>query len=201
MHHGQSEIQATGSCEAAGFFLQVGATAVPFYILFLSFYFLKKVKYKMTLKGFSDKYEFKIHALKWLFPIFGGVVALTRNDFNPAEAGALCMSIEHPYNCQKDPDLYCQCTRGQNSPMDSTVIFGAPIGLAFFMLVWNFVQLTFYVYSEEKLIHASHQYRGESISANRTRTMRWWDKCKPWHVAKKLWHVAKKLQLTPVDMR
>ena len=143
-----------GTCEVAGFFLQVGGTAVPFYTLFLSYYFLKRVKDKITPQAFASKYEFKIHALIWLFPIIGGFVALARKYFNPYIGGSLCMIMDNPVDCSTDPDTYGTCIRGQNAPKYAMVIFGVPGALTFLMLVANLVRLTIHVHLEERLMRA-----------------------------------------------
>ena len=94
-------------CEVAGFSFLVGATVVPFYTLFLSYYILKRVKDKMIPQEFARKYEFKIHhALIWLFPIVGGFVALARKDINPSENGYLCIVMDNPVGCGADPDIH-----------------------------------------------------------------------------------------------
>jgi len=138
------------TCEAAGYSMQVGGTAVPFYILFLSYYFLKRVKDKITPQEFAHKFEFKIHALIWLFPIIGGFVALARKNFNPTKNGSLCVMTDNPDGCSADPDT--ACIRGQNSPKDSVLLVAVPVALTFVMLIVNLVRFTLHVRSEERLI-------------------------------------------------
>ena len=149
-----------GTCEAAGFSLYIGAAAVPFYTLFLSYYFLKRVKDKITPQEFASKYEFKIHALIWLFPIIGGSVALARKDFNPAINGGICTVIDRPIGCSTDPDTYGTCIRGQNAPKDGVLMVGIPVVLTFLMLVANLVRLTIYVNLQERLMNAQHTRHG-----------------------------------------
>ena len=161
-----------GTCEAAGFFLYIGAAAVPFYTLFLSYYFLKRVKDKITPQEFARKYEFKIHALIWLFPIIGGSIALARKDFNPALHGGICGLIDRPINCSTDPDTYGTCIRGQNAPKDGVLITGIPLVLIFLMLVANLVRLTIYVHLQERLMRAEHT---RHVTTNDTSTGRSWD--------------------------
>ena len=138
------------TCEAAGYFLQVGATAVPFYTLFLSYYFLKRVKDRMNSQEFARKDEFKIHAFIWLFPIIGGFVALARKDFNPTENGSLCVMMDNPVDCIADSDT--TCIRGQNAPKDSVFLVAVPVALTFVMLIVNLLRFTLHVHSQERLI-------------------------------------------------
>lgn len=152
----------TATCELAGLVLYVGGTAVPLYILFLSYYFLKKVKNKLTPEEFADKYEFKIHALVWFFAIAGGCVGLARNDFNPSIAGSLCRVIDHPVDCSTNPEI--ECIRGQHAPTDAILITVIPFLLAFFMLIVNFSRLTIYVYSEERKMRLSSRRSADNNS-------------------------------------
>jgi len=157
-----------GTCEAAGLFLLVGATAVPFYNHFLSYHFLKRVKDKMTPQEFARKYEFNIHALIWLFPIIGGFVALARKDFNPSKNGDLCVMMDNPVDCIADPETYGTCTRGQNAPKDSEFLIVVPFALNFLMLVIvNLLRFTPYVYYQERLIRlgAGGSHRDNSVSS------------------------------------
>ena len=140
------------TCETAGYFLLVGGTAVPFYTLFLSYYFLKRVKDRMPRQEFARKYEFKIHALIWLFPIIGGFVALTRKDFNPTENGSLCVMINNPVDCIADPETHGTCTRGQNAPKDYAFLVALPVALTFVMLIVNLLRLTLHVHYQERLM-------------------------------------------------
>jgi hypothetical protein len=146
------------TCEAAGFFLAIGSTAVPFYTLFLSYYFLKRVKDKITPQEFASKYEFKIHTLIWLYPIIGGFVALARKDFNPTLNGDLCMTIDRPVECSTDPDTYGTCNRGQNANQDAVFIFAIPFIATFFMLVANLLRLTIHVHLEERLMRTDTRH-------------------------------------------
>jgi len=143
-----------GTCEAAGFFLHIGATAVPFYTLFLSYYFLKRVKDKITPQEFARKYEFKIHAFIWLFAIIGGFVALATNDFNPALHGDICTVLDRPIRCNTDPDTYGTCIRGQNAPKDALLIIVFPLLLNFLMLIANLLRSTIHVHLQERLMRA-----------------------------------------------
>ena len=162
------------TCEAAGFFLMIGGTVIPFYTVFLSYYFLKRVKDKVSVLDFARKYEFKIHALIWILPIIGGIVGLVRKDFNPLKYGSMCSMMDRPVGCSIDPDT--PCIRGQDAPKDVIFIFVIPMVSAFLMLILNLLRLTVYVHSEERLMRLvatrqaaeDDEYRGTSF----------WDKFK-----------------------
>lgn len=154
------------TCEAAGFFLHIGGNAVPFYTLFLSYYFLKRVKDKITPQEFARKFEFKIHAFIWLFAIIGGFVALARNDFNPTMEGSLCIVIDHPVDCSTDPDTYGTCIRGQHANIDTALIIGVPSALNFLLLVANLVRLTMHVHSQERLMRDEATSNSSDVETN-----------------------------------
>jgi len=154
------------TCEAAGFVLNIGGTAIPFYTVFLSYYFLKRVKDKVSPLEFSRKYEFKIHALIWILPIIGGIVGLVRKDFNPLKYGSMCSIMDLPIECSiANSDT--QCIRGQNAPKDSLYIIVIPVVLAFLVLILNLLRLTVYVYSEERLM------RGQAAEDEDRNTSLW----------------------------
>ena len=82
----------------------IGGTVIPFYTVFLSYCFLKRVKDKVSVLDFARKYEFKIHALIWILPIIGGIVGLVRKDFNPLKYGSMCSMMDSTVGCSIDPD-------------------------------------------------------------------------------------------------
>ena len=64
------------SCEITGIFLQIGGCMVPLYTLFLTYYFLKRVKYKTSPADFAKYQEKIITILILLFAVGTAVVAL-----------------------------------------------------------------------------------------------------------------------------
>jgi len=146
------------TCEATGFFLFIGSNIVPFYTVFLSYYFLKRVKDKVTRKEFARKYETVIHFITWLYPIIAGFIGLARDNFNPSGGeGSVCIMMDNPKSCSTDPDIYGQCIRGENAPKDSIYTVVLPLVLSFFAIFVNLFRLTIHVYFEEKLLRESRQ--------------------------------------------
>lgn len=70
-------IGTNATCEATGFFLSVGTGAVPFYIFFLVFYFLRKVKWKVRAKDFRSQ-ELILHGLIWVYNIVCSIIPTIR---------------------------------------------------------------------------------------------------------------------------
>ena len=145
------------TCEATGFFLFIGGNIVPFYTVFLSYYFLKRVKDKVTPKEFTRKYELVIHLITWLYTIIAGFVGLARDNFNPSGEGSVCIMMDNPKSCSTDPETYGQCIRGKNAPKDSIFTVVLPLVLSCFAIIVNLVRLTIHVYFEEKMLQKSRQ--------------------------------------------
>ena len=54
-------IGTTESCEAIGFLFLLGLQCLLFYIVFLTYYFMKRIKYKVTPQIFANKEEKYMH--------------------------------------------------------------------------------------------------------------------------------------------
>ena len=54
-------VGTTKTCDFVGWFIILCGLGVPFYVLFLTFYFLMRVKYKVHPKQFAQRMEWKIH--------------------------------------------------------------------------------------------------------------------------------------------
>ena len=76
------------SCEGIGLFLVMGSHAIPWYILFLTYYFLKRVKYKQTPQDFSKREEKFIFAFIWIYAIATSIYALIKEQINATEYGS-----------------------------------------------------------------------------------------------------------------
>ena len=57
------------SCEAIGFVHMVGVSGLVLYTVFLTYYFLKRIKYKITPRDFAQKEEKYFHAYSSPFPL------------------------------------------------------------------------------------------------------------------------------------
>jgi len=146
---------STGSCSATGFVLHVGGMAVPFYTLFLTHYFLQRVKYKLTPAQFARKMECRISTFIWLFSVIGGLVGLVKGYFNPSPQGSLCMMIGKPLSCNSDPTN--DCVRGEYANLASLFLVVLPFALSFAMVVINLARFTFHVYQQEQMFEPTNQ--------------------------------------------
>lgn len=96
------------SCETFGFFLLVASLAAPLYSVLLTFYFLCKIKYKMSNEKFQEMYEKRAYALIWLFVLLTSLAALCTGSINEIPTGSACHVSSIPIGCRDDPDIECE---------------------------------------------------------------------------------------------
>ena len=99
------------SCDAVGFFFVVGSLVVPWYTLFLTFYFLKRVKYKVSPTDFAKREEKWLHIIIWMYSLLVGIYAVAKGLINPSKGGSFCYITAAPQGCEKKEDL--ECVRGE----------------------------------------------------------------------------------------
>ena len=160
---------STGFCSATGFILNIGGLAVPFYTLFLTHYFLQRIKYKLTPAQFARKLECRITTCIWIFPFIGGLVGWVNGYFNPSIGGSLCMMIGKPLRCNIDPKTYGDCARGQNAPLASLFLVVLPLVLSFAMIIINLARFTLNVYQQEQMFKPTNQEPTSGSDGNECR--------------------------------
>ncbi|GFH50052.1 hypothetical protein CTEN210_06527 [Chaetoceros tenuissimus] len=134
------------SCEFAGYLNIAGAAAIPTYTLFLTYYFMRRIKYKVSPQKFSGLEEKIWHATGILVPVGFATAALSMGDINSYPNGTMCFLASEPYNCN---DTGNKCNRGENVAI-FTITFGATgIALFIFLMVVLYM-FTHHVYSIEK---------------------------------------------------
>lgn len=77
------------SCEGIGLLFVMGSHAITWYILFLTYYFLKRVKYKQTPKDFAKCEEKFIFAFIWIYAIVTSVYPLIEGEINATIYGSV----------------------------------------------------------------------------------------------------------------
>lgn len=96
------------SCEAFGFLLYAGQLGVCLYSTMLSFYFLRKIKYKMSNDDFRVKWEKKMHAFIVIHVACSCLAALFTGSFNPTPNSNACYIYPAPAECRDVPELECE---------------------------------------------------------------------------------------------
>ena len=106
-------IGTTGLCEAIGFIHIIGLLCLVFYTVFLTYYFLKRIRYKRTPSDFAKKEEKYFHALFIMFSLAVSVAGLVTGSINPLSHGSICQIVSYPPNCERSSDIICE--RGLNA--------------------------------------------------------------------------------------
>lgn len=75
------------SCEGIGFILLMGSHAIFWYILYLTYYFLKRVKFKQAPQDFARCEEKFIFAFIWIYAIATSIYPLTKKQINATQYG------------------------------------------------------------------------------------------------------------------
>jgi len=148
---------STESCAGIGLVLYIGQVAAPFYILFLTHYFIQRVKHKVTPAQFARKKERWVTAFIWSFPFIGGLVGLANGYFNPGKNGSLCFMVEKPLHCAADPDTFGACIRGRDAAIANFFLGILPLIFMFAMLVITLVRFTVHVYWQENMFKPSQE--------------------------------------------
>ncbi|GFH50319.1 hypothetical protein CTEN210_06795 [Chaetoceros tenuissimus] len=140
------------ACEAVGTINTLGSIAGPFYSLFLIYYFLQRVKYKVKPTDFSkQKKEAWIHIFIWLYPFIFTCWALYKKQINSSRYGSVCMIVPKPFGCWLDDS----CERGEDAPITLFISTNIPWVLVFFGIVCLLTFLTLHVYRQERLFMPS----------------------------------------------
>lgn len=152
------------SCEFAGFLMNF-ISIVPFYSVFLTFYFFKRVVKKVPRGKFALSEPY-FHAFIWTYAILGGFIGLAMDAFNPTRAGSMCLMIENPLGCHANPDI--QCKRGSNLTTTIGSIYEVVIpqlgGFIFTFL--NLARFTFYIFREERLLVKSRKIAASNAASS-----------------------------------
>ncbi len=98
-----------GTCQANGFLITLGASAVPMYTCVLCFYYLCKLKWRMPDATFRLRYERYLHILIPLFNLIVAFVALGLDTYHPTLAGTFCHFASTPRNCRFMPEVVGEC--------------------------------------------------------------------------------------------
>lgn len=154
------------SCEVLGFFGSIGGTAIPFYTLFLTYYFLQRVKYKVKPEQFARCAEKRICSLIWIFSICVNVAALATGHINATNYGSMCIVASRPYDCATNDSK--ECMRGEKARLYALLTLIVPIVISFLCLFAVLGMFTCHVYSIEKPLLVSRQ----AVASNEQKPLR-----------------------------
>lgn len=153
-------IGSVQSCSAVGFFTILGSLAVPLYTLHLTYYFLKRVKYKVKPKNFANGQEKWLHIIIWTYSIIVPSFALGKGMINPTRQGAMCYLVSSPLRCSLNDDV--ECVRGDGSVVMSAIFIIIPVAAIFVALLTVLGAFTLHVYKSEKQLQPTKQDAGKN---------------------------------------
>eukprot|EP01083_Nonionella_stella_P202969 740991_1 len=97
------------TCAMDGFFLSIGSTAVPLETALLSFYYLCKLKFRLTNETFAWRFEFICHAFIVLFVLIKASVSVGIGIIGVNPINSFCFYIYQPNGCQFVPEVVGEC--------------------------------------------------------------------------------------------
>ena len=145
--------QAT--CNYTGFLLLVGTLTTVFHLLFLIYFFWRRVKHKVSPQKFAYGEERYLHILCWVLSLAFGIVAVASKAVNPTRYGAVCVVTPKPFGCgvgEKDDEDYLECTRGEVSGPKMARILAGILGVCLLGLFALLASITCHVYAIERTL-------------------------------------------------
>ncbi|GFH61399.1 hypothetical protein CTEN210_17875 [Chaetoceros tenuissimus] len=143
------------SCSAVGFFTIAGSLAVPLYTLHLTYYFLKRVKYKVKPQDFANGQEKWLHIIIWMYSIVVPSLAAGKGMINPMRRGAMCYLGPSPTGCNTNDEI--ECIRGKGAHLVGAILIVLPLAAIFVALLTVLGAFTLHVYTSEKQLQPTKQ--------------------------------------------
>jgi len=127
------------TCKVDGFFLTVGSSAVAMYTCLLSFYYLCKLKFRMSDEAFAMKYEQKSHRIIFLSVLIIAIVAFALGIIHPTANKSYCFFANIPTGCARYPEEVGECDAGIQQKvriMSRLVMVGLPLSCLFGIVIF-----------------------------------------------------------------
>ena len=139
------------ACEAFGFLFLLGIQCLLLYTLFLTYYFMKRIKYKITPQTFTNREEKYFHFFICSLSISLALSALVTGNINSQNMGSVCDIGSYPYQCDQSIDMVCQ--RGGKYSTKVLTAYGGICGAVCFVLLIVVLALsTHHVYLVESTL-------------------------------------------------
>ncbi|GFH44571.1 hypothetical protein CTEN210_01045 [Chaetoceros tenuissimus] len=142
-------IGTTESCEAIGFIFIIGLALMVLYTVFLTYYFMRRIKYKVTPQTFAKKEEKYFHVIFIVFAVTVAFIGVSNGSINPQGKGNICGIGPYPVGCDKSPDMICERGDGKLLFALSTVVM--VVG-GFLLIIVILAMFTHHVYTEERTL-------------------------------------------------
>lgn len=160
----------TQTCDYAGFVVLLGALNMILYLLFLIYFFWRRVKHRVSPEKFAYGEERYYHGLVWLVAMIIPSIALARKEVNPSKLeGAGCMLNSFPNGCgigEKDDEKYIECTRGQSFTKTGMAVSGVIVTSLLCMFAF-LASITCHTYViERSLSRSNNKHNDEPQNSN-----------------------------------
>ena len=146
------------TCALNGVSLTLGSAAMQYYVCFLCFYFLCKLKYRMTDAAFFRKYERWAHILIVLYCMSFSVLGVSWGAYNPVIFRNFCFFATKPLGCRvflgDQGDCDATLTR-RVDVLTTFVVFVTFVSVAIGITV-IMIMLTCYANKKTKMIIHNH---------------------------------------------
>ncbi|GFH44611.1 hypothetical protein CTEN210_01085 [Chaetoceros tenuissimus] len=156
-------IGTTGSCEAIGFIFIIGFCCLVWYTVFLTYYFTRRIKYKVTPQNFAKKEEKYFHAIFIVLAMTLGMTSVATKSINPQGKGNICGIGSYPNGCEDQfPDITCERGNGKVIGILLTM-FGSVLFASFFIIILILAMFTHHVYREERTLTIPAREIGRTV--------------------------------------
>lgn len=139
------------TCDFTGFLTLSGSTTSVLYLLFLIFFFWRRVQHRVSPQKFAYGEERYLHVSIWIISLTFPSLVLAKKGFNPTRKGTLCILGSYPNGCggNVEDENYIECTRGQDISIVS-MFTGGLIVACLLLLFLLLASITCHVYSIER---------------------------------------------------
>ena len=156
-------IGTTESCEAIGFMFILGFICTIYYTVFLTYYFMRRIKYKVTAKDFAKKEEKYFHLVILLVSLSAAISALLTGSINPQSKGSVCAIGTYPTGCHQSTDMVCE--RGETASSTIMLCLGIFFGALYLALIVTLAFTTHHVFKVESNLPVSSNSNREPEDA------------------------------------
>lgn len=122
------------TCSASGFLFGFGGYLFAMNSTFLCFYYLCKIKRKMSNEIFSAKFEWKIQAFIIISNLLVNLAALGLGTLNANVNGMFCAYAPFPNGCRQNEELFGECAEPRSTNAEFFIIIIA-ISYVLFSLI------------------------------------------------------------------
>lgn len=162
-----------GTCDAQGFFMNVGITGSLIYSVALGYYFDCIIRQNLRYEDFRKHSEIWLHTVPTIANVALGIYCIADGLINPWMTFCAPGSPS-PSDCLVDPDVLCE--RGSRATIHSYISFGV-LGISILMICVFFLSISWRVVRQEirnrrQLVQIANNAAGGNVSRVK-RALQW----------------------------